>query len=356
MNYFYLERREKFSDIINGEVDYAYFVNPDNMAPIIINDMWNIYYNYVMKDKRFPAQVILDEMLYNDILTICGEINKDAIIAVTKHITPMLTNQFIFKPGDPKESNKTANAYLQARIALAMAFYGEMLSKFSEVPKGFNISEDLMTSTSYLKRYTLNELIQNNLINVKKYINNGLICSLTLNLSTIFLYKLLLDKKNPNVNITFSLPLTTTVLSNTNVNILILIRGMASTLNDFITKTTLNSALIIETPNKTVPVPAITDKNIAIFLQLSDIITSVNAAKKTSTKSPITTSGDSQKIATSDDSQKTVVAQGSQNVSNQNTIPIYVAYETQIIIVVILLFLFLCLCLISIVIYKKKQK
>ena len=37
MNYLYFKKIEKFSDVVNNKVDYAYFVNPDNMAQIIIN-------------------------------------------------------------------------------------------------------------------------------------------------------------------------------------------------------------------------------------------------------------------------------------------------------------------------------
>lgn len=337
MNYFYLNKYEKFTDIINGEVDYAYFVNPDNMAPIIINDIWNVYYNYITNDKRFPIQTKLNEITYDDKIAICNEINKDAIIAVTKNITPMLINQFIFKQDDPKNKNKVAKAYLKARIATLMSYYSEMLGLFPEIPKGYDESGDLMSSTGYLDQYTMNELISNNLKNITKYVNNSLICSLTLNMNVPVLYKLLLDKINSNINVTFSLPLTITTLNNTNVNILILLKGTTDTLNNFVIKTTINTPLIIIEPNTTVPVPVITNKYMQIFFQLNDIIAHINSENSTSTKKKIS-----------------LVDTSSINTNSSTITPFYIQYKMYIIIAILMVLLLSC-C-VSILMYRKKQK
>lgn len=339
MNYFYLNKYEKFTDIMNGEVNYAYFVNSDNMAPIIINDMWNIYYNYIINDKRFPDKITYNNMKnYNDIVLKCNEINEDAIITVTKNITPMFINQFIFTENDPKKTNKVAKAYLEGRIVSMMSYYGGMIGSFQELPKGYDNSIDLMSSTTYLSRYTMDELISNNLKNITKYINNSFICSLTLNLRTSILYNLLINKMKSDTNISFSLPLTITTLNNTDVNILILLKGMTDTLNNFIIETTINTPLIIEEPNITVPIPEVTNNYIQIFFQLNDIITNINSKK-------------SKNISFETDTS--IINTDQNNINSSTVTPFYIQYKIYIIIIIIIALLLSC-CM-SIIIYKKRN-
>lgn len=337
MNYFYLKKIEKFSDIINGKVDYAYFVNPDNMAQIIINDMWNIYYNYIINDNRFPDKTILSEMSYNNLMDICDQINQNAIMKVTNNIIPMFVNQFVFKQDDPKYSNKIAKAYLKERVANMMVYYSKMMHFFPELPKGYDESADLMSSTSYSNEISLDQLVANNLTNIKKYINNSFICSLTLKLNKVNLYKVL-SKKTPNSNVIFNLPLSVDILNKTDVNILILLKGITDTCNDFVTETKINTPLIIDEANNTVPSPQITNKYISTLLQLNDIIAYVNAQNAASKK----------KIDLSDPATNNINNPTPQDSSN---------FQYQIyIIITILIFLFLSSsCVSCLFIYKKNK-
>lgn len=324
MNYFYLKKIEKFSDVVNDKVDYAYFVNPDNMAQIIINDMWNIYYSSIINDNRFPSNT--SEITYDDLMKICDDINNDAIVKVTNHLIPIFVNQFVFKQDDQKISNTIAKVYLKERDASMVIYYSKMIHFFPQLPKGYDETKDLMTSSSYSNEYTPEQLIANQLTNVKKHINNCFICSLTLNLNKVNLHKMLLNK-NSNNNITFSLPLSVDVLYNIDVNVLILLKGITESCNNFVTESKISKPLTLDSIGTTVPIPEKTQNHIKILLQLNDIITFVNAKNAEAAKK--------KKIDLSSPSTN--------NQSNNNkpqNVPFYMEYKIYIVIAIIIFLLF----------------
>ena len=223
--------------------------------------MWNIYYNSVINDNRFPS--IISEITY-DLMKICDDINNDAIVKVSTHLIPIFVNQFVFKH-DPKFSNTIAKAYLKERDTSMVIYYSKMIHFFPKLPKGYDKTKDLMTSSSYSNNYMPEQLIANQLINVKKHINNSFICSLILNLNKINLYKTLLNK-NSNNNITFSLPLSVDVLYNVDVNVLNLLKGITKSCNNFVTESKISKPLTLDSAGTTVPIPEKTQNHIKIIL------------------------------------------------------------------------------------------
>lgn len=320
MSYFYLKKIEKFSDVINGKVDYAYFVNPDNIAQIIINDMWNVYYNSVINDNRFSST--MSEMTYDDLMKTCDDINNDAITKVTNNIIPIFVNQFIFKQDDPKFSNTIAKAYLKERDTSMVIYCSKMIHFFPQLPKGYDETKDLVISSSYSNEYMPEQLIANQLTNVKKHINNSFICSLTLNLNKTNLYKMLLNKKSNN-DIVFSLPLSIDVLYNIDVNVLILLKGITETCSNFVTESKISKPLIVDSVGTTVLIPEKTNNNIQILLQLNDIISFINAKNAEAAK------------------KKKIDLSSPQSINNNkpDDIPFYMEYKIYIVVVVIFIFL-----------------